>query len=513
MKRLYSAAGTLFTQTSQELELILAKRSKTSSFFPDYYVMPGGLISKEDVSLAEQSLQLLEKKEGGLPESAYRLAFLREFFEETGVWPFNTKDLPLDEALFLRKKLVRKEISFQDFLETINMHPSELPLEDMIYIGVRITPPFSPRVYVTRYYLVPVTEKYPVFKYEKEHSRVEWVRAREILKRYEKLEVKLPPPTLQQLRFLARMPFQEAVQELVAKDHSEFGVGLPIEILPNLEVIPIKTNTLPPLTTTNFVIMGGKEFYILDPGSNEEQEIQQQIAILNRLLSEQKKPRGIIVTHQHKDHWLGVRRLIEKFELPVYAHKLTIEKLKQDIPELQEIKNGDRIPVKNVHGDPYDLEVIWTPGHTEGSISVRDTWSNAIAVGDMVAGIGTVILIPGESDLEQYMDSLKRLVSYKPRILVPGHGPVILHPIQVLEYYITHRMERHFKIQEVLKKDNPRTLDELVAKVYTDVPQDLHYLAVQSLVVHLHALFKEGKIAKQYYDVLCSSFHEIPTCL
>lgn len=54
-------------------QVLLVQRSSTSSVFPSHFVFPGGLVEPEDQSPAWNG------------ESRYKVAVLRETFEETGI--------------------------------------------------------------------------------------------------------------------------------------------------------------------------------------------------------------------------------------------------------------------------------------------------------------------------------------------------------------------------------------------------------------------------------------------
>ena len=46
-------------------------------------------------------------------------------------------------------------------------------------------------------------------------------------------------------------------------------------------------------------------------------------------------------------------------------------------------------------------------------------------VGDMVAGIGSILIDPEDGDMQRYIAELLRLASMSPRYLHPAHGPII----------------------------------------------------------------------------------------
>jgi len=54
------------------------------------------------------------------------------------------------------------------------------------------------------------------------------------------------------------------------------------------------------------------------------------------------------------------------------------------------------------------------PGHTRGHLCLLEEGSGAVVAGDLVAGVGTVIVDPPEGDMLDYLASLRRLLDLGP---------------------------------------------------------------------------------------------------
>jgi hypothetical protein len=81
-----------------------------------------------------------------------------------------------------------------------------------------------------------------------------------------------------------------------------------------------------------------------------------------------------------------------------------------------------------------------------------------------------------------------------PSALYCGHGPELTEdPGAVLDYYLAHRAYREHQLLTALG-GGPRTVDDLVATVYAEVPRALWPAAAQSTRATLAKLVAEGRV-------------------
>lgn len=82
---------------------------------------------------------------------------------------------------------------------------------------------------------------------------------------------------------------------------------------------------------------------------------------------------GVFVTHEHRDHILGLAPLVKKYRLPVYINRGTWEGVKSvtgELPELVFFDPGDSIPIGDVvvksfpvmhdAADPVSFAIHWS---------------------------------------------------------------------------------------------------------------------------------------------------------
>lgn len=164
-----------------------------------------------------------------------------------------------------------------------------------------------------------------------------------------------------------------------------------------------------------------KEAVIIDPGADCDK-------IKNRLEEMKVSAKYILNTHGHGDH-IGVN---EKFGLPVLIHQLDAPFLKNSIKNLSAmfgfnvsspnanrlLEDRDIVKVGNL-----SLEIIHTPGHTPGSISIK--CDNIVFTGDTLfcEGVGrTDLPYASEKDLFNSIREKLLILPDSTRIY-PGHGP------------------------------------------------------------------------------------------
>jgi endoribonuclease LACTB2 len=269
----------------------------------------------------------------------------------------------------------------------------------------------------------------------------------------------------------------EQVRSLVPTTSSDAPASL-LPVAPGIRVLALRTPTLPPATHTNVYLVGPEDgpVAVVDPGS----PYPEQQAILDRILAA-LPPAAVLLTHHHGDHIGGAMALAERWSVPIVAHAATARRLAGRVAVTQTIEDGATV---------YGATAIGTPGHAEGHLCYAV--GDATIAGDMVAGIGTILIDPSEGDMAVYLASLERLLARPPMVLLPAHGPPITDGHGKLREYLAHRRLREAKVVAALR-DEPRSLAELVAEAYSDTPRVLWGLAERSLLAHLIKLGQEHR--------------------
>jgi endoribonuclease LACTB2 len=269
----------------------------------------------------------------------------------------------------------------------------------------------------------------------------------------------------------------EQVRERVPATAGEAPAS-PVPVAPGIRVLALRTPTLPPAAHTNVYLVGpdAGPVAVVDPGSPyaDQQEI------LDRVLAVVPVA-AVLLTHHHGDHVGGAQALADRWSVPIAAHAATASRLAGRVAVTELLDDGDRA---------YGATAIFTPGHAAGHLCFAV--GDAIIAGDMVAGVGTILIDPSEGDMAVYLASLERLLARSAMTLLPAHGPSIADGHGKLREYLAHRRLRESKVAAALH-DEPRSLAALVADAYSDTPRALWGLAERSLLAHLVKLAQEHR--------------------
>ena len=222
---------------------------------------------------------------------------------------------------------------------------------------------------------------------------------------------------------------------------------------------------------------GAREGLVVDPGPLHEEHLR---AVVRAADERGVRVVAVLLTHGHADHSEGARRLAELLRAPVRAldpaHRLGDEGLGE----------GDVVEAGDLR-----VDVVATPGHTGDSLSFVLPAERLLLTGDTVLGRGTTVVAHPDGRLADYLASLRRLEVLSRdgalRAVLPGHGPVLEHPADVVQAYLRHREQRLEQVRSALAAGD-RTAREVVERVYADVPRDVWPAAELSVLAQLEYL-------------------------
>ncbi|MCY1020460.1 MBL fold metallo-hydrolase [Pyxidicoccus sp. MSG2] len=485
-----SSVAVLYRRTGAGVEVYWVKRGKQLAFAGGFYAFPGGKLDAADAEVPVRGATG--------EEAALRSAAARELFEEAGVLVAEGAEALSPERLTeLRKALLAGERGWGDILKAEGL---ELRADDFRAAGRWVTPPSLPVRFDTRFYLVEAPEHSRAEWWPGELSEGAWVTPADALARWGDGTALLHPPALHAFQVLGAFTDEaEARARMMTPSFCPGYVAQRIEFQQGVRVMALETPTLPPAAHTNAYVLGNGELLVVDPGASDVKQYAKLLSLLSGLKAEGLKVVAVVLTHHHGDHVGGARAVKERLGVPLWCHALTADRL--DFPVERLLEDGE---VLELAGDvPQRWRVLHTPGHARGHLCLVDERSRAAVVGDMVAGVGSIVIDPPEGNMREYLAQLARLRDLPVTTLYPAHGPPMPDGPAKLQEYLNHRALRESLILQAVPPEGA-TLAQVVSTAYADTPPLLHPVAERSALATLEKLMEEGRVREeslQYFRV------------
>jgi glyoxylase-like metal-dependent hydrolase (beta-lactamase superfamily II) len=297
----------------------------------------------------------------------------------------------------------------------------------------------------------------------------------------------------------------------------------------------------------SYLIQGTTGWLMIDTGWYTPRAFQSLEDALHSLNLELTDIKTIILTHSHPDHYgmAGKIRqhapkielichrweadLIEsrfiKFIIPKEDSAFLLEK--HGVPETDLLIMGSAsmpvlqmvtitLPDRMLYGGEiistgiYDLEVIWTPGHSPGHICLYEPKNSLLFCGDHVLptitpNVGYNVL-SGDNPLGDYLYSLNKLIHLKIDCAHPGHEHSFIDLRARIEAIVEHHRLRGIEVQDLIaghlsnSYEIARRLTWSLKLPWEDFSPLQRRSAVTETIAHLEYLRWEGKITKTYFN-------------
>jgi endoribonuclease LACTB2 len=422
-------------------EVLMIRRQNFLKAFGGYTAFPGGKIDREDerIEVQEQFPEI---------EPTHFQALRRELLEECGV------------------KLEEIAKSIESF-------------------GKAQTPDFNPIRFDNYFYLVDCAEK-PSFVFDPgEVAEGSWKSAQAWIQQYELGKILIVPPILMALK---QLQHKKSGPHFLDYQYPEDEVPTIESISGLVQIMPLSP-TLPPATRTNSFLIGDDKKILMDPSPVHSDELLK----FKRTL-EHHSFDAIFLTHHHGDHHHMLPEFLKIFPKPIFlskeCHELLLKKKGKNYfagASLNFLE--DKMEVCQWMGQP--VRAYHLPGHDQSMYGLAPDDMSWFMVSDLIQTLGTVVIGGEESDMDLYLQSLKRVIDLRPRCIMPSHG-IILGGVDLLEKTYQHRLDREQQVISLLKQG--KSVDEMLDLIYFDLKENLRPYARENILSHMKRI-KKHKLA------------------
>jgi glyoxylase-like metal-dependent hydrolase (beta-lactamase superfamily II) len=243
-------------------------------------------------------------------------------------------------------------------------------------------------------------------------------------------------------------------------------------------------------------IVGKGAVAIVDPGPDDDSHFSALLAAV-----EGERVETILITHTHRDHSPGAKRLRAATGARVVGAApfvaagdgtagLDSAHDRNYSPDAV-LANGERL-----QGRGFSIEAVATPGHCSNHLCFALVDEGALFSGDHVMAWSTSVVAPPDGSMRAYMASLEKLRGRGETVYWPGHGGPVVEPERYVRALILHRRQREASILAALK-DGPQTIPALVAKIYVGIDPSLTRAAGLSTLAHLEDLGERRLVAAE----------------
>jgi glyoxylase-like metal-dependent hydrolase (beta-lactamase superfamily II) len=246
-------------------------------------------------------------------------------------------------------------------------------------------------------------------------------------------------------------------------------------------------------------IVGEGAVAIVDPGLDDDSHLSAILAAV-----EGETVETILVTHTHRDHSPGAKRLREATGARVVGAAPFVatgdgtagldSAHDRDYSPDAVLADGERL-----QGVGYTVEAVATPGHCSKHLCFALVDEGALFSGDHVMAWSTSVVAPPDGSMRAYMASLDKLRLRAETVYWPGHGGPVVEPKRYLRALIHHRRQREASILSALG-EGPQTIPTLVAKIYVGIDPSLTRAAGLSTLAHLEDLGERGQVVAAAED-------------
>ncbi len=401
--------------------------------------------------------------------------------------PYKTKFLSEYDATLMRalQREIQEELGYD--LEAGVNSGEVFSVSELAEV---LAPEFAQLRFRTWFYRVDLNKKINFRLDSGEFEIGFWESPKALLDNFRAGNSLMVPPTRWVLKQLQNAP--KAKQLGYLSENYEKKDKVPcLEILEGIEILAVRSSTLPPASRTNAFLLGDHDApqLLVDPSPNSKKEFQR---LLNTI--ENRKIDSIFITHHHPDHHQFSNQLALKLNIPIIlstdTQKRLANKFGPDYFEKIKLHNSvENEEVTKWHGIP--VRVFEIPGHDAGHLGLAPDSMKWFIVGDLIQGVGTVVIPSPEGNMASYFSTLEKIIALNPEVIIPSHG-IPTRSTHRLKETLKHRIKRESQILTLYNSGFSK--QEILEKLYLGIDPRLKKLAFQNIESHILKLHGENKL-------------------
>ncbi len=276
------------------------------------------------------------------------------------------------------------------------------------------------------------------------------------------------------------------------------------EIIPGIHQlqIPVPDNTLG--YTNTYLVQGDGQYLLIDTGWDSKEALQSLEKQLADIQVDLGEIRQIVITHVHPDHYglasklkqlsqakLALHHLEKNFAKLIYTntdkffhqvirqlhtHGMSTDELTKSRPSSARmrrhiapvppditLRGGENIPIGT-----FNLQVLWTPGHSPGHICLYEPTQKILFSGDHILPTITpnISLHPqsGTNPLGDFLNSINMVKQLDVNLVLPAHEHMFTGLQTRIEEINQHHKQRNLEILEAIKA-RPKTAYQISTEI------------------------------------------------
>ncbi len=260
----------------------------------------------------------------------------------------------------------------------------------------------------------------------------------------------------------------------------ERGAVLPV--LPGIDrIVAANPGPMTYFGTNTYLIRTPEGLVVLDPGPEDHPE---HVDAIMRATGGQVAL--ILVSHHHHDHIGAVPALRAATGAPTVGFRISgDERFDADI----KLADGDTIA---------GMTALHTPGHALDHLCFAlagEDGTQVLFSADHVMSWSTSVVSPPGGNMGDYFNSLRLLLDRTDDVYLPGHGPKLYEPRELVREMLTHRMARERAIASKLG-EGPANTYVLMDTLYSKINPRLRRAAERNVLAHLLKMEADGMVVR-----------------